>query len=53
MGLDIRYKAGAILTLFGCAGMAEAITEHGSFLISAIVFSVGFALILDSYVTRK
>ena len=53
MGLNKRYGVGVILTLFGCAGMAEAVTEHGSFIISAIVFVIGFALVLDSYVCRK
>ena len=50
MRLDMKYGVGAILSLFGCAGMAEAVTEHGSFMVSAIVFSIGFALVLDSYV---
>ena len=35
---------GAIAFLLGLAGMAEAVTEHGSFLISAIVFSIGFGM---------
>lgn len=40
---------GAIMTLFGLAGMAEAITEHGSFWVSAIIFAVGFAMVLWGY----
>ena len=41
---------GGIMTLFGLAGMAEAITEHGSFWVSTIVFVVGFAIVLWGYV---
>lgn len=40
---------GAIMTLFGLAGMAEAITEHGSFWVSAIIFAIGFAMVLWGY----
>jgi len=45
------YGKGMILTLFGGAGMAENITSgRGSFIISAIMFSIGFAMIMWSYV---
>ncbi len=48
MGL---YGKGMILTLFGGAGMAENITSgQGSFFFSAILFSIGFAMIMWSYV---
>lgn len=48
---DKYYGYGCIAILFGGAGMAEHITSgRGSFLISAIVFSVGFGMILWSYV---
>ena len=51
--MNKRYGVGCIFTLFGGAGMAEVITSNrGSFLVSAIIFSIGFALILDSYVQR-
>lgn len=44
------YFKGLIMLMFGGAGMAEYITaERGSFLISAIVFSIGFGMILWSY----
>ena len=44
------YGVGIILTLFGGAGIAEHITSgRGIFLVSAIVFSIGFGLILMSY----
>ena len=44
------YGKGLILTLFGGAGIAENITSgRGSFIISAIIFSIGFAFILWSY----
>ena len=56
MSKDSQYGVGVLGTLFGGAGMAECITSnHGSFLISAIVFTIGFALVLYSYVdtTKK
>ena len=44
------YVKGLILTLFGGAGMAEHITSgRGSYPISAVVFGIGFILILMSY----
>ena len=44
------YGVGLILLTFGGAGLAENITSgRGSFLISTIVFSIGFAFILRSY----
>jgi hypothetical protein len=45
------YVKGLIALTFGGAGIAECVTSgRGSFLISTIVFAVGFALILWSYV---
>lgn len=45
-----EYGWGVLLTLIGGAGIAEQVTSgRGSFLISAIFFSVGFGLILWSY----
>lgn len=44
---------GFALFLFGSAGMAENITSgRGSFLISAILWAVGFSLILYSYIVK-
>ena len=44
------YLWGLVLTIFGGAGLAEVVTsDRGSFLISAIVFAVGFAMIIGSY----
>lgn len=44
------YGIGAILTMFGGAGIAENITSgRGSFMISAVIFSIGFGLIVGSY----
>ena len=44
------YSKGLVLLTFGGAGMAENITSgRGSYLISAIVFGIGFILILASY----
>ena len=45
-----EYAWGLVLIVFGGSGLAEHITSgRGSFIISAVVFSVGFALILSSY----
>jgi TM2 domain-containing membrane protein YozV len=44
------YFKGLIALLFGGAGMAEHITSgQGSFLLSTIVFAIGFGLICWSY----
>lgn len=44
------YGKGLILLTFGGAGLAEHITSNrGSFPISAVVFGIGFILILMSY----
>lgn len=51
MSKNGEYAWGVVFTVFGGAGIAEHITSgRGSFLISAIVFSIGFAMILWSYV---
>lgn len=48
------YCKGLILLMFGGAGMAEYITsERGSFLVSVIVFAIGFGLICWSYTYGK
>lgn len=48
------YCKGLILTIFGGAGLAESITSgRGSFIICAIIFSIGFGTILASYVYEK
>jgi len=50
MRRDKDYGVGIIMLLFGGAGMSEQICSgRGSFMISAIVFSIGFGLILWSY----
>ncbi len=46
---DKVYAWGLVVFLFGSAGLAEAIEGHGSFLVSAVVFSVGLSMILWSY----
>lgn len=47
---DKVYAYGVVFTLFGGAGMAEHITSgRGSFLVSAIIFSIGFACVLYGY----
>lgn len=40
---------GGIMALLGLSGMAESVTGHGSFLVSMIVFVVGFCLVLWGY----
>lgn len=50
MRKDREYTWGLILTLFGGSGLAEHITSgRGSFPICAVVFGLGFVLILWSY----
>ena len=47
---DSLYVKGLVLFLFGGAGLAEHITSNrGSFPISAVIFGIGFILILMSY----
>ena len=55
MRADMKlYCKGLIALTLGGAGMAEAITSgRGSFLISTIVFAVGFGLICWSYIYGK
>lgn len=45
-----NYGIGVLLLTLGGAGMSEVITSNrGSFLISTIVFALGFAMIVRSY----
>lgn len=45
------YGWGLLMTVFGGAGLAEVITSsRGSFMVSAVIFAVGFAMVLWSYV---
>lgn len=46
---DKIYLAGIVITLFGCAGIAQAITDNTVFIIPAIIFSIGFACVLYGY----
>ena len=49
-GQNKLYGYGLLLVLFGGAGLSEVIcSNRGSFLISAIVFGLGFAMVLWSY----
>jgi len=49
-GSTKRYLWGLTLLLFGGAGLAENITSgRGSFPIGAIIFGIGFVLIVWSY----
>ena len=44
------YLRGLLMLLFGGAGMAEHITSgRGSYPISAVIFGIGFILIVMSY----
>ena len=52
--LGKKYCIGALMTLLGGSGYAEAITYgRGSYMLSVIIFAIGFALVLDSYVWEK
>lgn len=55
MRADMKiYCKGLVISMFGGAGMAENITSgRGSFMVSAIVFSIGFGLIIWSYTHGK
>lgn len=54
MSKNKQYGVGLIMTLFGGAGLSENVTSgRGSFLFCTIIFAIGFALILDSYVWKK
>lgn len=54
MSKNKQYGVGLIMVIFGGAGYSEYITSgRGSFIISTIIFAIGFALILDSYVWKK
>ena len=55
MRADMKvYCKGLVALIFGGAGMAEHITSgRGSFIVSAIVFDVGFGLICWSYTYGK
>ena len=48
------YGKGLVLLVLGGAGLAEHITSNrGSFPISAVIFGLGFVLILMSYGKEK
>lgn len=45
------FAWGLLLTVFGGAGLAEVITSsRGSFMISAVIFAIGYGMILGSYI---
>lgn len=46
----ITDGVGGICFILGAAGMAEAVTGHGSFEISTVVMIVGFVLCLWGYI---
>lgn len=53
MSKNKRYGVGLILFLFGGSGIAENITSgRGSFMFCAVIFLIGLAFILDSYVSK-
>lgn len=37
---------GGMMVVLGLGGIAEAVTEHGSFIVAAVVFSVGLGVCL-------
>lgn len=51
---DRIHSWGVVLTLFGGAGMSENITSgRGSFMFSAIVFSIGYSCVLSWWIRGK
>lgn len=47
---DRIYEIGVVVTILGLAGISENITSgRGSFMASAVLFSVGFGCILFGY----
>lgn len=45
------YGWGLLMTVFGGAGLAEVITSsRGSFMVSTVIFALGLAMVLWSYV---
>lgn len=51
---DKYYIWGLVMTVIGGASLADFITDNqGSFPISAVIFGIGFILILMSYVKDK
>ena len=50
MSKNREYAWGLVLLIFGAAGIAEHTTSgRGSFPVSAVVFGIGFILIIWSY----
>ena len=48
------YGLGLVLVLFGGAGIAENITSgRGNFMLCAVIFSIGFSCVIDSYFTEN
>ena len=49
-GSNKQYAYGCLFLVIGGAGISEYITSgRGIFMVSAIVFSIGLALIISSY----
>lgn len=46
----VVYGLGAFMFLIGLSGMADAATGQGSFMVAAIVFSIGFGISLHNYI---
>ena len=54
MSRNMRYGVGCLLLMFGGAGMSEKITsDRGIFIVSVIVFGIGFGFVLSSYRYRR
>lgn len=48
--LQLEEGIGALMFILGLSGMADAVTGQGSFMIAAIVFSIGFGLSIKRWV---
>lgn len=47
---DRIYYLGVVVTFLGVAGIAEAITGHGSVMASAVIMSAGIGMVLTGYI---
>lgn len=50
-GTDKLYGYGLLIWMLGGAGLAENITSgRGSFMVCAVIFSIGLGMIIGSYI---
>lgn len=44
---------GALMAICGLSGMSDAVTGQGSFMVAAIVFSIGFGICLGEFLEGR